>query len=43
VKRIRKKFDTKAKEYEEPSIEYSYYASTKKFTARKFLKDIRGL
>jgi predicted transposase YbfD/YdcC len=41
VKRVRKEFDTKAKEHEEPTVEYSYYVSTRKFTAVTFLKAIK--
>lgn len=41
VKRTRQKFDTKAKRYKEPSIEFSYYAATEIFTAGMFLKFIR--
>lgn len=41
IKRTRQELDTKEKQYKEPSIEYSYYASTEIFTAGKFLKYIR--
>jgi predicted transposase YbfD/YdcC len=41
IKRTRKEFDTRAKKHKEPSIEYSYYASTTILTAAKFLKAIR--
>ena len=41
IKRTRQEFDTRAKEYKEPSIEHSYYASTRIFTAEMFLKAIR--
>lgn len=42
IKRTRKKFDTQEKRYKEAVIEYSYYASTKILTAKKFLKVIRA-
>lgn len=42
VKRTRQEFDTKEKRYKEPSIEYSYYASTEIYSADKFLKFIRN-
>lgn len=42
VKRTRQEFDTREKRYKEPSIEYSYYASTEIYSAGKFLKFIRN-
>jgi predicted transposase YbfD/YdcC len=41
IKRTRQEFDTREKRHKEPTIEYSYYASTEIYTARKFLKWIR--
>ena len=41
IKRTQQKFTTREKRYKKPSIEYSYYASTEIYTARKFLKHIR--
>jgi predicted transposase YbfD/YdcC len=42
IKRTRQVLDTREKIYKEPSIEYSYYASTEIYTAKKFLKWIRA-
>lgn len=41
IRRIRKEFDTQAKKYKETTIELSYYLSTIKLTAKKFLKLIK--
>ncbi len=41
IRKFRQVFDTKEKTYKDASIEYSYYASTKIYSAGKFLKNIR--
>jgi predicted transposase YbfD/YdcC len=41
IKRIRQEYDTQAKKYKEATIELSYYLSTRKLTAKKFLKVIK--